>query len=224
MYGTDGGKLFFFIPHTCENCGSKLLPMWYVATWCRYSPYVSGLTVALMESESKERPLPCTWYLKAADILVSLIIGSLLFLGCGTNYLTYQTSEVLAQVLTLGGRWIFGWSVAYLIFNCNRGRMQIVNAILSIKFWYPFAVLSYGAYLLHMIWVIFVKGVDPFRAIYPLQSVWVSFAVFNWDFTVTVVLTFASATLTYLLVEKPFINLRPTIQLHNQLQQREPPQ
>jgi peptidoglycan/LPS O-acetylase OafA/YrhL len=222
IYGIDGGNLFFFIPHTCENCGPKLLPLWYVATWCRFSPYVSGLAVALMESETKQRPaLPCTWYLKATDILVSLVIGSLLFLGCGTNYLTYETSQVLAQVLCLGGRWIFGWAIAYVVFMCNKGRMRVLNAMLSLPLWYPFAVLSYGAYLLHMIWVIFVKGVDPFRAISPLQSIWVSWSVFNWDFTVTVVFTFASALLTYLLVEKPFINMRPNIQFHHHQQQQQ---
>ncbi|QDZ17813.1 putative acyltransferase [Chloropicon primus] len=214
LYVTQKGELFHFIPQTKVD-GNGILPLSYVATWTRYSPYVSGVTVSLMQWEEVEIRLPraalCT-----LDVLTLLVLGSLLFLGAGTNYLTYQTSPALAQVLALGGRWIFGWGIAYFIFMCNRGRLRAFNAILSVSFWYPIAVLSYGAYLLHLIWTTFVKGVDDFRAISPLKSIWVSWSVFNWDFTVCVLFSFLSALITYLLVEKPLMNVRPTVRFASQ--------
>ena len=123
----------------------------------------------------------------------------------------YNQSVRVSQVLVLVGRWAFGWCVAYVIWMCNNGRMRLVNAIMSLRCLYPLAVLSYGAYLLHLLFVTMLKGVDRFRAISPLQSVWVSWSVFSWDFEVCVILTFALAFVTYILVEKPLMNLRPEV-------------
>jgi len=217
VYYVQGGKLFFFIPHTMPD-SNGLLSLGYVATWCRFSPYISGMTIALMERnfgdrERKRKPsflAGNVYLLTAADAIVCFTTGTLLFLGCGTNYLTYETSRVLAYVLALGGRWLFGWCIAYLIFMCNNGRLNFLRVVFELNVWYSIAVLSYGTYLLQMIWIIFVKGVDQFKAISPIQSLWVSFSVFSWDFTVATLFTLLSAAITYLLVEKPFMNLRPT--------------
>jgi len=240
LWVVQGGELFFFAPHTRVDA-NPLLPQSYVATWTRFSPYVSGMAAALMqwetnrrgkasgsathggvadaatghdEAEMKRRTRKAASFerwLTALDMVVLLTVGALLFVGVGTNHLTYETSPMLARLLFLCGRVLLGWCVAHIIYRCNNGGMRTLNALLSISLFYPLAVLSYGAYLLHMIFVIFVKGVDPFQAISPLKSMWVSWSVFNWDFTVCIFFTFLAAALTYVLIEKPFMSLRPTV-------------
>lgn len=209
----QNGQLFFFIPTTIPPPDkTAMLPLSYAATWCRFSPYVSGLAVGIAQREGRKPALG-----GVAHALWALLVlssgGALLFLGVGNNYMTYEVSPALAQVLALAGRWWFGWCVAAVIRMCQAGRLRALRGLLSLECWYPVAVLSYGMYLLHLIWVTMVKGVDDFKAISPLQSVWVSWSVFSWDFTVCVVLSALSALLTYLALEKPVMNLRPSIAL-----------
>ena len=202
LYWVQGGDVYLFLSHTVP-----FAPMSYLATWCRYSPYISGIAIALLRSDDrlKERILPAhpglvrRVLLGCIDIACLAVIVALIFVGCGTNILVYTKSQPLAEFLSLCGRWIFGWCVAYAIFMCTNRRMRPLSFVLSLDFWYPLAVVSYGVYLLHIMFVAMLRGIDGFKAITPLQSMWVSWSVFTWDTIVVVSLCFCSSIILVLI-------------------------
>ena len=76
LFYVQKGKLFFFIPHqTVDDRG--MLPMGYVATWTRYSPYISGMTVAIWrwEKNFQMSSKGMRVYLYMTHTLVLLTIG-----------------------------------------------------------------------------------------------------------------------------------------------------
>lgn len=108
-------------------------------------------------------------------------------------------------------RVLFGTALSWLILAAlfPSGIGRVVNAIFSLKLWYPLAQLSYSMYLFHIMVVGFVlanfklnlEAYGVMQTDIPLW--WMSIAV-----AVILLLTVIISLCTFLLIEKPFMNMR----------------
>ncbi|MEZ5512104.1 MAG: acyltransferase [Gammaproteobacteria bacterium] len=120
----------------------------------------------------------------------------------------YSVGNIVYQTF---GRNLFSGALTYLILLCvEKSYMsRVLNLIFASRFWYPLAQLSYSMYLLHVLAIMAVVplGVRSFIAfpeVYPFdhwEAMWILTAV-------ATVLTILGATIIYLLVERPIMNLR----------------
>jgi peptidoglycan/LPS O-acetylase OafA/YrhL len=120
----------------------------------------------------------------------------------------YSIGNIVYQTF---GRNLFSGALTYLILLCvEKSYMsRALNLIFASRFWYPLAQLSYSMYLLHVLAIMAVVplGVRSFIAfpeVYPFghwEAMWILTAV-------ATVLTILGATIIYLLVERPIMNLR----------------
>lgn len=83
------------------------------------------------------------------------------------------------------------------------------NRFFSLAFWYPIASLSYSLYLIHLVVMILViPAMVNLTLTMPTQYPWSMGQVLLYGFVVSSILSFAIASLMYLFIEKPIMNLR----------------
>ena len=83
--------------------------------------------------------------------------------------------------------------------------------ILSIRLWQPFSQLTYSMYLVHMIVIIGVMFQINYLFTHQLaiaDDTWRIFATLTVTATLSLTITMLIGVLCWLLVEKPFLNLR----------------
>ena len=86
---------------------------------------------------------------------------------------------------------------------------QVFNRFFSLPFWYPVASLSYSLYLIHLVvMAIVIPAMVNLTLTMPAQYPWSMGQVLLYGFVVSSVLSFAIATLMYVFIEKPIMNLR----------------
>jgi peptidoglycan/LPS O-acetylase OafA/YrhL len=86
---------------------------------------------------------------------------------------------------------------------------NILRAFFSLPFWYPIASLSYSLYLIHLVvMTLVIPAMVNLTLMMPEQYPWSMGQVLLYGFVVSSVLSFAIATLMYLFIEKPIMNLR----------------
>ena len=107
------------------------------------------------------------------------------------------------SMLIASYRYLFNLYIAGIILYCltPSGQLSWISRVLSAKFWYPIAQLSYSAYLVHPIIVmisllVFYQNGAPDR---------VDMIAIILGLTA---LIFFVSTLVYLFIEKPFMNMR----------------
>jgi peptidoglycan/LPS O-acetylase OafA/YrhL len=117
----------------------------------------------------------------------------------------------LARALLILDRNLFGIAVCWIILMCSsQSTLGIVLCkLLSARIWYPFAQLSYSLYLFHYMLAIPIVGtlVSTLKANFgeqaPLDHHWFLIA-----FVLLLIVTTPISFLTYIAIERPFINLR----------------
>lgn len=177
----------------------------YDKLYTRCSPYLFGmLAAAAHQSDAPFVPRGCS------DSLASTVAGALAltlcFLGSGNAFVQRQP-PALNLLLVLFSRAALGACTSLLLVQMLRGRCTTLSRILSSGVWTPFARLSYSAYLLQFN-VVMPLG----QTFFDLRGVNSEFVAFSWYllYLVTAVLaSFGIALVSYLVVEKPVINLRP---------------
>lgn len=86
---------------------------------------------------------------------------------------------------------------------------DIIRKIFSAQFWYPFASLSYSLYLIHLVVMsVIIPAIVNLTLTMPEQYPWSTLECLFWGFVISTVLSMAIATLIYLFIEKPIMNLR----------------
>jgi peptidoglycan/LPS O-acetylase OafA/YrhL len=101
-------------------------------------------------------------------------------------------------------RTCFSAAAAYLLlFSASAHRAgRAVGGFLGRRFWYPIAQLSYSVYLLHPIVIITAFSVVSPENL-PARQALLFYGLVDLG------LSLLAATLLYLLIERPFMNLRP---------------
>jgi len=116
--------------------------------------------------------------------------------------------------------------ILYYIFNRNLFSMGIgilivamilqshfithgIRSFLSMAFWYPFATLSYSLYLIHLVvMAVVIPAIINLTITMPEQYPWSMTETLAYGFIVSTLLSLFVASLMYLFIEKPVMNLR----------------
>jgi peptidoglycan/LPS O-acetylase OafA/YrhL len=174
----------------------------YTKPWMRAGPLLAGVTAAYvfripraMEALATRRVAPVVAW------VVALALGA-----AATHWQLVDSGPRALEVSYLATyRTVFGASVAYtILFALSRHPLgAALGRVLSVRVLFPFSQLAYSAYLFNPIVATVVHG-----ALAPLARRHVAPPVALFlplDF----VGTFAVAAMIHLLVERPFMELRP---------------
>lgn len=186
----------------------------YGRPWTRCSPYLIGMATALILLEvtlkRKERvsifddatdheevkpKLP--WW--SVVSLFTLGFAFLFLMTFGTyNSDNWTSASMLTFMMTNRTFWSLGLAILMFLFALGYG--GFLRSIFAAKFWDPLAKLTYGTYLIHLIIITVYFG---------SQTSFVAYTDWNMTFWFIAIslLSYIFAGATYLLVEKPFMNL-----------------
>lgn len=147
--------------------------------------------------------------------VVTTTIGIMLilfFMGFASYlpvYDDYQTMHVLYHIFN---RNLFSVGVGILILAMllqQHGLANTLRAFFSLPFWYPFATLSYSLYLIHLVvMAAVIPALINLTIMMPEQYPWSMAETIFYGFIISTILSMAIASLMYLFIEKPVMNLR----------------
>lgn len=172
----------------------------YDKSYTRYG----GLLVGVITAYLRVFTQTIEYLNKQSGLRRSLWIASLLILA---SYIfmpqTNMTADVTKTAFIVAGiRNIFSLAVGYLILYslCETQKSWLVK-LLSSRFWYPIAQLSYSAYLLHLMIIMLTV-----QYLYPLISL-DTLSLFGL-ILLMMILTLLASTIIHLWIEKPILELR----------------
>jgi peptidoglycan/LPS O-acetylase OafA/YrhL len=197
---------------TCEYFESV-----YDNLYTRFGPFVLGVLVAYLHTCHGEK----LKRLVASRVLVNdgLVCGALAICIALISAPIYDPdgdlSRAFLNAYAVSNRNVWGIAVSVAMVACLYPAGPISRAVarvLSARIWYPVAQLSYCTYLFHLGFVvlsylivtrIFQPGIEPKQALS-----FFGLAELGLTFVLTVLFSFAFGAIIYLLVERPFLNLR----------------
>ncbi len=212
-----GSSFAYFHFKTCPGFSSEYLDAMYVNLYTRYGPFVLGVLLAHLQIRHDDRlrrlvasrPVVNDAIFCAGVAICVAVVSAPVY----EMEPTWSPSMLTAYMLLHRHVWSTGISLMLVACLYPSGPISRAAAgFLSARAWYAIAQLSYSTYLFHgafgMISVVLLaKILDP--TLDPLHAL-ATFGVpeLGLCFVLTVVLSFAFGTVMYLLVERPFINLR----------------
>jgi peptidoglycan/LPS O-acetylase OafA/YrhL len=183
----------------------------YDNLYTRYGALVCGCIAAYLYHYQRER---CVAFFSATAgqalgwFCLSVLIVLMVVPMVSTRFDDYQWLNILYQTFS---RAVFSGAISVLILVAfGRGLLtKLLDVLLGNRFWYPIAQLSYSMYLVHVLVVSVVvslllnamKHQPEIWTFPPMQAVWLIFGV-------SLVLTVLVATIMYLILERPLMNLR----------------
>lgn len=124
---------------------------------------------------------------------------------------TFDDWKVFSVIYQTGARNLYAASIAVLILvSAEKGVLASgLRKILGHPVWYPLAQLSYSMYLLHVLSITLAAVVvGQWVTKYPEKFPWDVFQSIGVVFLLSTVVTILLATLFYLFIERPIMNLR----------------
>jgi peptidoglycan/LPS O-acetylase OafA/YrhL len=180
----------------------------YFKLYFRWNPYLCGLVAGIIFTTRKndlqesslcdEKPEP-----KPESKVVLYICYVLAFIAIfGYAQAKYYKHEIpwrLTAVQVLG-KSLFGLGFAFIVYRLVTGNLKPLSYVFSSSYWYPLSVLTFTGYLMHPLY----RDVLPIMNLAYLGIGYQTYIVVG-IFNLIVVLPLG--LLSYLLVEKPAINL-----------------
>jgi peptidoglycan/LPS O-acetylase OafA/YrhL len=174
----------------------------YTKPWMRGGPILAGVAAAIAYRDPR---LAAGWVRARVGAVVGLVLAVAVAI-VAVHWPFAQWKPRPIQVLYVASyRSAFGLAVAYImLFSLSDHPLgKAIGRLLSLRFLYPIGQLAYSAYLVNpmvttlvdrrlALWVMFHQ-ISPMRVFLPLE----------------LTLTFASAMILHLTVERPILNLRP---------------
>lgn len=138
-----------------------------------------------------------------------LIVFFMAFAPISPDYDAYQTMHNFYYIFNHN---LFAVGIGIIIIAMLLQQHVVANALrafFSLPFWYPIASLSYSLYLIHLVvMTIVIPAMVNLTITMPESYNWSMREILLYGFVVSSVLSFAIASLMYLFIEKPIMNLR----------------
>ena len=200
----DAGELTSSLADPARR-GLEVIDVLYTKSYSRFGAVVLGVLVAhifryrsdLMQR--LERSAALSWFFASAALACMLVLATpstpldIPFFQIGDTWPDWLRPAALAL-----GRYAFSLAFACLILltlgRSSAGR--VLGRLSSVRWFYPVAQLSYGAYLFHPL------------VIESLPQPEATYASVGALFVKAALLTYAIAFVVHLAVERPFMNLR----------------
>jgi peptidoglycan/LPS O-acetylase OafA/YrhL len=146
----------------------------------------------------------------ALTVMGLVLIGFfMVFPAFSPAYDAYQNLHILYYIFN---HTLFALGIGILIIAMLLQQHMIANffrAFFSLPFWYPIASLSYSLYLIHLVvMTIVIPAMVNLTMMMPEKYDWSMGEVLLYGFIVSTLLSLVIATLMYLFIEKPIMNLR----------------
>lgn len=187
----------------------------YDKTYTRYGGILCGVLVAyLAESKRLISALLRHPMLARAGLLACLAVIGILVIQPMYVSADQSIPREIFVIWAASIRYVFAMLIGYIVLYTQaqaqgsiaqvggaltqqRGKREgLMSRVLSARGWYPFAELSYGAYLLHPLAILVVYGWMPIDE--------PGFAALSLRFAIIYAVTFGAAYLLYYAVERPF--------------------
>lgn len=196
--------LFFFPPRktTTNNSEDQKILQLYMSPYNHFGSYLSGVVIGYFLVRHKDLKINkmVQWILWVVSSVVAVV--SL----CGP-YQAYQQNfpSVFATSSYYAlARSSWSWSVGWIIYACATKRGGPVNTLLSWSLFAPLSSLSFLAYLVHPILMLFHTGRIRERIYfghYELVNIWIARLVFS----------FLLAYIVHVVIEMPFASIETYI-------------
>ncbi len=138
-----------------------------------------------------------------------MIIFFMVFPIWSTDYDSYKTFQLLYHIFN---RNLFSLGIGIVIVASLLQKHFIADAIRFFfysRLWYPIATLSYSLYLIHLVVMsVIIPAIANLTLTMPEQYPWSTLECLAYGFIISTILSMAIATLIYLFIEKPIMNLR----------------
>jgi peptidoglycan/LPS O-acetylase OafA/YrhL len=177
---------------------------YYDKPYTRFGALLCGVLVAVMlrytrlaEAMAKRKKATALGMVAALAVVLAMAVGP----GRDPNAFWPHWAGLIYNV---AARNLFAFAIGYLLLLTVIPTPAIapIRRFLSARIWYPIAQLSYGAYLIHT--VVVYKAISWIPKPEHLSN-WYILEIF----AACILLTGAAAALLYLVIERPFMNLRP---------------
>ena len=183
----------------------------YVNLYTRFGPFVAGILLAYLNLYHKTRMLKVV-VSPFGKALTFFAIAIVLFLSFAPVFHPdVHWPQWFVQLYMVFNRTLFGLGLAWLtlIALYSLGTGNWIHKLLASRLWYPFAQLSYSMYLFHVAAIVMVLfnvqvNMEAREMLFSELSFWQLLSLMLLVTPVTMVI----AILTYLLIERPFMNLR----------------
>ncbi|MGB3622088.1 acyltransferase [Ketobacter sp. MCCC 1A13808] len=184
----------------------------YVNIYTRFGPLVAGAIVAYLHvhhSPAVDRFLQNRGRKTTLTLIALLIIVVGIFMNGNKHWL--GDSVWLSRIQQLTDRNLFAIALCWIIVICGDAGLagRTFRALLGARLWYPFAQFSYTLYLFHYMLAIPLVGsvIKTVQANLRTEGM----VDHHWmllTFAVLLLCTLPICYITYVLIEKPFMNLR----------------
>jgi peptidoglycan/LPS O-acetylase OafA/YrhL len=187
----------------------EFMDLLYTKAHTRFGPLVLGVAAAygLYRSRLAEILRNNPWLTRACTFGSALALIAPPALDWPIDLPPYQftpaTSEGVQVACIVLGRLVFGVGFAgmLLLLLVTPGRVAGISKFFGLRIWQPLAQLCYSGYLVHVFVIHAIAHLWPYAAEMTQQSLLLRGIVVNGA-------TFLIAAFIYLLVERPFMNLR----------------
>jgi len=215
--------ILYYIYFEIEGSEHKAIDGITNKMWTRAHAYFFGITacvayrIGLFRLKHHEEVIAQTMRCQAlslVDIFASLLVCFLAVIaGNGTSdgmIVEFFTRPQPALMLILVSQCLFALGMSWLVFRICTKELRILGAILSHRFWVPIARLSYGAYLLQFISIMYVGHVGPWPhwKVLTMPDTTMCFVSYVGFYFAVALLTFFWALVLHLCVEAPCLKLR----------------
>ena len=140
---------------------------------------------------------------------IVLVVFFMVFANYLPIYDDYQAMHVWYYILN---RNLFSVGIGIIIIAMllqQHGLANIMRKFFSMPFLYPFATLSYSLYLIHLVVMsAVIPALINLTLTMPAEYPWSMAETLIYGFVISTVLSMAIASLMYLFIEKPVMNLR----------------
>jgi len=178
----------------------------------RYACFITGIAAAYLHYFHGEK-LKAFFDNSFNNFMVTAISTSILayLMASRIYHPNIEHSNEFKNIYIIGCRQLFGAALSSLILAMlyPKGLSKAISALFSSRLWYPIAQLSYSMYLFHFM-IVFTALVS-FKANLDYHKIDYSALPVSWMgivFATVFVATIIVSVITYLLIEKPFMNLR----------------
>lgn len=193
----------------------------YINLYTRFTPLVIGVLLATLNSTNLEvnfrQKLQCFFarYKTLSIVLFTFSILGIVFVTMlPLHNLSVDFTPTFKILHILFARLLFSLCIGYILILSLASYNKVLkplSILLSLPFWYPIAQLSYSIYLLHLL-VIPQAFVIVELIFYP-EVIEVSLPQLFLTFALTVLISAIIASISFVLIEKPFMNMRRYIEI-----------
>lgn len=187
----------------------------YVNLYTRFGPLIAGAIVAWLHVHHHNalvRFLQNRTRTQLLTLLAWFIIVAGIFMNGNKHWL--GDSVWLSRVQQITDRNLFAMALCWLIITCDSAAVtgKYLRGFLSAKIWFPFAQFSYTLYLFHYMLAIPLVGstIKVIRMKMGIDGM-IDHHWFLLTFVLLLIGTLPVCFIMYVLIEKPFMNLRSGI-------------